>query len=91
MVICEPKTTIDQSLCLALFLKYLNRQFYRDVKKIFGQQTTQFGFKSGHSTDLCVYALTEFIESLNGRTTSVYVAFLDESKAFDKINHWVLF
>ena len=22
----------------------------------------QFGFKSGHSTDLCIYALTEFIE-----------------------------
>ena len=25
------------------------------------------------------------------RSTSVYVAFLDASKAFDKINHWVLF
>ena len=57
------------------------------------QQTTdnQFGFKSGHSTDLCVYSLTEFIEYLKRRTTAVYVAFLDASKAFDKINHWVLF
>ena len=51
----------------------------------------QFGFKSGHSTDLCVYALTEFIEYLKRRSTSVYAAFLDASKAFDKINHWVLF
>ena len=25
------------------------------------------------------------------KTTSVYVAFLDASKAFDKINHWILF
>ena len=25
------------------------------------------------------------------RSTSVYLAFLDASKAFDKINHWVLF
>ena len=49
-----------------------------------------FGSKSGHSTDLCVYALTEFIEYLKRRTTSVYVAFLDASKAFDKIYHWVL-
>ena len=32
----------------------------------------QFGFKSGHSTDLCVYALTEFIEYLKRRSTSVY-------------------
>ena len=51
----------------------------------------QFGFKAGHSTDLCVYALTEFIEYFKRRSTSVYVAFIDASKAFDKINHWVLF
>ena len=48
----------------------------------------QFGFKSGHSTDLCIYALTEFIEYFKSRSTSVYVAFLDASKAFDKISHW---
>ena len=52
----------------------------------------QFGYKAGHSTDLCVlYALTEFIEYFKRRSTSVYVAFLDASKAFDKINHWILF
>ena len=51
----------------------------------------QFGFKAGHSTDLCVYALTEFIEYFKRRSNSVYVAFLDASKAFNKINHWVLF
>ena len=34
---------------------------------------------------------TEFIEYFKRRSTSVYVAFLDASKAFDKINHWVLF
>ena len=51
----------------------------------------QFGFKSGHSTDLCIYALTEFIEYFKSRSTSVYVAFLDASKAFDKISHWTLF
>ena len=51
----------------------------------------QFGFKSGHSTDLCIYALTEYIEYFKSRSTSVYVAFLDASKAFDKISHWTLF
>ena len=45
----------------------------------------QFGFKSGHSTDLCIYAVTEFIEYFKSRSTSIYVAFLDTSKAFDKI------
>ena len=46
----------------------------------------QFRFKSGHSTDLCIYALTEFIEYFKIRSTSVYVAFFDASKAFDKIS-----
>ena len=46
----------------------------------------QFGYKSGHSTDLCVYTLTEFIEYFKHRSTSVHVAFFEASKAFDKIN-----
>ena len=51
----------------------------------------EFGFKSGHSTDLCVYALTEFIEYFKSRSTSVYVTFFYASKAFVKISHWTLF
>ena len=51
----------------------------------------QFGFKSGHLTDLCIYALSELIEYFKSRSTSVYVAFLDASKAFDKISRWTLF
>ena len=45
----------------------------------------QFGFKSCHSTDLCIYALKEFIEYYKNRGTTVYVTFLDASKAFDKL------
>ena len=51
----------------------------------------QFGFKSGHSTDLCIYALSEFVEYFKSRSTSVYIVFLDASKAFDIISHWTLF
>ena len=36
----------------------------------------QFDFKSGHSTDLCIYALSVLIEYFKSRSTSVYVAFL---------------
>ena len=36
----------------------------------------QFGFKSGHSTGLCIYALSELIEYFKGRSTSVYVAYI---------------
>ena len=43
----------------------------------------QFGLKPSHSTDLCVYALTEFIAYFKSRSTSIYVAFLDAIKAFE--------
>ena len=43
----------------------------------------QFGFKPSHSTDLCVYALAEFIAYFKSRSTSIYVAFLDAIKAFE--------
>ena len=39
----------------------------------------QFDFKSGHSTDICSYALSELIEYFKSRSTSVYVAFLGAS------------
>ena len=51
----------------------------------------QFGFKSCHSTDLCIYTLKKFIEYNKNRGTTVYVTFLDASKAFDRLNYWLLF
>ena len=51
----------------------------------------QFGFKKGHSTDMCIYVLKEFIEFYRSRNTSVFVTFLDALKAYDKIDHWQLF
>ena len=48
--------------------------------------SNQFGFKKGHSTDLCIYALKEYIENYKNRNTSVFVTMLDASKAFDRVN-----
>ena len=50
----------------------------------------QFGFKSS-LIDLCSYTLKEFIDYYKTRGTTVYVTFLDTSKAFDRIDHWLLF
>ena len=50
----------------------------------------QFGFKSKHSAELCIYTLKEFIDHYKQRGTTVFVTFLDASKAFDKINYWLL-
>ena len=51
----------------------------------------QFGFKSGHSTEFCIYTLQEYIEFYKRQNTTVFVTFLDASKAFDRIDHWRLF
>ena len=51
----------------------------------------QFGFKTGHSTDLCIYALKAFIEYYKSGNTTVFITILDACKAFDRIDHWLLF
>ena len=43
----------------------------------------QFGFKSSHSTDLCVYTSKEYIEYYKNRGTTVFVTFHDARKAID--------
>ena len=57
----------------------------------FIESKTIFGFKKGHSIDLCIYALKEYIEYYKNRNTSVFVTMLDASKAFDRVNFWLLF
>ena len=51
----------------------------------------QFGFKSEHSTDMCVFTLKEIVQSYTSSGSPVYMCFMDASKAFDTVNHWVLF
>ena len=51
----------------------------------------QFGYKKGYSTDLCINALKEFIECYRKRSKSAIVTLLDESKALDRVNFWLLF
>ena len=57
------------------------------LKEYLWTNDNHFGFKSGHSTDLCTKAITEYF---NRRSTSVYmyVAFLDASKSID-IGHYL--
>ena len=47
----------------------------------------QFGFKRKHDTEQCIYVLKEIIDLYRG---SVFVCFLDASKAFDRVNHTTL-
>ena len=41
------------------------------LKEYLWTANNQFGYKAVHSTDLCIHALTEFIEYFKRRSTSV--------------------
>ena len=51
----------------------------------------QFSFKKRHSTDMAVFSLKETSNIYRRHSSPVFICFLDASKAFDKINHWILF
>ena len=51
----------------------------------------QFGFKRKHGTDLCIYTLKEIVSRYSSLNSSVFLCFIDASKAFDQMNHEKLF
>ena len=53
----------------------------------------QFGFKSKHSTDQCLFAFKEVVRYYIRHGSPVFACYLDAnaSKAFDRVNHWTLF
>ena len=51
----------------------------------------QFGLKSGRGTDSCVFLLKQAISHYNQHDTPLYAIFLDSSKAFDRVCHYILF
>jgi hypothetical protein len=51
----------------------------------------QFGFKTGLGCNNAIFALRQCVEYFNERNSNVYIASLDASKAFDRVNHYKLF
>ena len=51
----------------------------------------QFGFKPKLGTDMCIYSLKEIIGSYSQLNGCVFSWFLDASKAFDGVKHYVIY
>ena len=51
----------------------------------------QFGFKRHTSTSHALFALKSTVDYFNDRGSDTFLAFLDCTKAFDRISHYGLF
>lgn len=75
-------TVMSKLLEMLLLMKYAS---------FFNTGYNQFGFKAGHSTDLCTFIMNNVIDYYSSLSSPVFLCFLDASKAFDRLNFWILF
>ena len=75
----------------SILSKVLERVLLDRVSEFICTTDNQFGFKAKHSTDLCIYALKEAVQSYRMKGSTMLVGFIDASKAFDRVNHHKLF
>ena len=70
--------------------KVLENILYARCEEQLTTTDNQFGFKSASSTDLCIYAFKETTSYYNSLSSPVYACYMDLSKAFDRVNYWIL-
>jgi len=88
--ICEKSNY--RPICLSNVLtKIFEKLIINRIDDCITTLDNQFGFKSKHGTDLCVFTLKEILRHYIKHGSGMYVTFLDASKAFDRVNHIILF
>ena len=71
--------------------KVLERIILMRIQHVVTICDNQFGFKKAQSTDLAIYTLKEVVQYYTARGSPVFACFLDVAKAFDRVNHCLLF
>ena len=75
----------------SLFSKLFEFAIDLKVSPFLDADCLQFGFKKRTSTSHALYSLRSTVDYFNKHGSDVFVAFLDCSKAFDRISHYGLF
>ena len=73
------------------FSKIVEMVVLRRIDNYIFTTDNQFGFRKGHSTDMCIYMLKDTTNYYHCLGSPVFVSFLDIKKAFDSVNHYHLF
>ena len=71
--------------------KVLERFIISKYETFFHSNALQFGFKRGHSTSLCTATVKNVVSHYMHNGSAVLGCFLDASKAFDLVDHGILF
>jgi len=60
-------------------------------KSLFLHTCNQFGFKAKHGTEQSIFVMKQVIDFYKCNSSPVYVCYIDLSKAFDRVDHSILF
>jgi hypothetical protein len=74
-----------------VFAKLFEIALQTKFSHFLGSDDLQFGFKQQTSTSHALFTLKSSVEYFVERGSSVFVTFMDCSKAFDRISHYGLF
>lgn len=75
----------------SIFLKILEHFILKRLKLFVNINDRQHGFRANHSTSSAILILKETISAYLNKNSDLFTSFLDLSKAFDKVNHKILF
>ena len=85
-------STNYRPICISnIICKIIEKVIHNRISSLLITMDNQFGFTKHLGTEMCVFALKQYLTDYNNNNTNMFVAFLDASKAFDKINHNILF
>ena len=74
-----------------VFSKIFELCILNNIKGLLATSDLQFGFKSGLGCNHAIYSVRETVSHLVSNNSTVNLCALDVAKAFDNVNHYVLY